>query len=104
MFDEFNSILKKLQREMEIILVADAFEHGWALIREMHNQLEAVDLQLQGMLMKVAEALKKCSKENRGCWPLLLHLPAAGAFPKSMPSQFHSETGAEIEVTYNSRR
>ncbi len=54
---------------MEIILAADASEHGWALIREMHNQPETVDPQLQGMLMKAAKALKKRSKENRGWQP-----------------------------------
>ncbi len=64
-YDHYNSIIKGLQREMEIILAADALEHGWGLIQEMHNQPEMVDPLLQGTLTKADDTLKPRAKE--GC-------------------------------------
>ncbi|MCP4548426.1 MAG: hypothetical protein GY835_18370, partial [bacterium] len=68
-YDDYNSMVKVLQREMEIILAADASEHGWGLIREMHNQPETVDPLLQGTLTKADDALKRRAKEGRGGRP-----------------------------------
>ncbi len=65
-YDAFNGILKSLQREMGIILAADASDSSWGLIREMHNQLSTVDLQLQEMLTKAEGVIKKRLKEGRG--------------------------------------
>ncbi len=65
-YDMFNGILKSLQREMEIILAADASDSGWGLIREMHNQPSTVDPQLQEMLTKAEGAIMKWLKEGRG--------------------------------------
>ncbi len=65
-YDDCNVILKGLQWEMEIILVADVSEHGWGLVWEMHNQPATVDPQLQEQLTRAESALKCKQKESRG--------------------------------------
>ncbi len=63
-YKAFNDIVWSLQRELQIIHIADQSEHGWAIMREMDSHQSVTDLDLEQMLTK-ANTSMKC-KRNEG--------------------------------------
>ncbi len=62
----YNEILRGLHREMDLIRIAESHDAGWGIVREMENQPETNDPDLQKSLARVEGHLKRKQKESVG--------------------------------------
>ncbi|MCP4549194.1 MAG: hypothetical protein GY835_22300 [bacterium] len=95
----YNEILRGLHREMDLIRIAETHDSGWGIVREMENQPETNDPDLQKSLARAEGRLKRKQKETmgRGAKAPFRGRGGGGAVlrtPQAAYPQLHWPTGA----------